>query len=263
MNAKTTLAVVGWAAGIAVLAFSVPAKLLAWSSTTQSWPMDGRWTSRVASPEVVTAAEAAVLAAAVAPLAVKPRLAAIGGVYAVYTGAAVVMLGRRCGCFGSKLTTRFTMWHVGGDALVAGLSLAAAAGPPPSRRSATLIAATTTAVGAVAGVTTMRRLRGTPPQRAPVSALPTHAIDHVVIYGTDTCPYCATLWDQQDYYRMLADRPVTLRKLDPDDKGPAAAQEVPAAVGYNAHGDIVAGPVYGLSEIRDLLAATTGTAHAH
>ena len=253
-----TVALLAWAVGIAVLAFSVPTKLSSWPVTARAWPLTGRWSARLASPAVVTAVEMAVITVAVLPLPTGPRLATVGVVYAAYTAAAVVLLGRRCSCFGSWLTTRFTVWHVAGDGAVAAMSLAAAGAGGPPRLTATFVSGSAAAAGVLAGLASallLRRLGA--PAVTPPPARP-ELIDHVVIYGTDTCPYCATLWDQQAYYRSLAGRPVSWRELGADDHEPAAADGVPAAVGYSAEGARVAGPVSGLSAIRDLLAATAG-----
>jgi hypothetical protein len=87
-------------------------------------------------------------------------------------------------------------------------------------------------------------------------------IDHIVIYGSDACPVCAGLWDQRDRYRSLAGCPVEFRKAVDANDSELAAGTYPAAAGIGADGTVVSGPVWGLTQIRDLLRVTSTPARA-
>jgi hypothetical protein len=258
MSAATIIALGGWAVGTGVLAFSVMAKLTHWSATTAAWPLTGPRLRRVVSPAVATGAEIGVLVLAMVPIAAQLRLAVMGLLYGVYACAAVGLRGRSCGCFGTRLRTRFTAGHAVACAAVAGLCLVGVAQPAPARSMASVVAMAATAIGLVAGLPWWSRLgrnqkRDSPPIRGELIA-------RIEVYGTDACPVCTTLWDQQAYYRSFASCPVVFRKVTSAQEPAIVDGGVPAAVGYNAQGELLHGPVHGLPAIRDLLAATATTA---
>ncbi len=247
MSPVTVIALAGWAVGVAILAFAVVAKLSDWQQTNGRWPVK----SALATPAVVTAVEVAAVLIAVLPLATSTRFIVIAVIYLAYAVAAVRLRGRDCACFGSRLTSRFTPWHAAGCAAVAALSALAAAVPGRS----VLATTTAAAVAAVGGAALAVVLHWT--QRGHIGGIDARHIDHVVIYGADGCSVCAMLWDQQDYYRSFAGCAVAFTKGGPDDDGSLAIRRYPAALAIGPDGGVVHGPVFGLSQIRDLLRATS------
>jgi hypothetical protein len=246
MSPVAVIALSGWAAGVAVLAFAVVAKLSDWPQTKGRWPVR----SALAAPGPVTAVEAIVVIAAVLPLATVPRFIAVTVVYFCYTVAAVRLRGRDCACFGSRLTSRFTPWHAVGCAAVAGLSALAATVPAVPVLVATTAAAGAGAAGAVLPWLLRQRRYGHG------DVIDARHIDRIVIYGSDSCPVCTMLWDQQDHYRSFAGCPVEFRKDKPGDATSIATGRYPAAAAVGPDGSVLHGPVFGLGQIRDLLRIT-------
>jgi hypothetical protein len=242
------IALAGWAAGVAILAFAVVAKLSDWPETKGRWPVR----SALATPTLVTAVEAAAVLAATLPLATMPRFIAVAVVYLCYAVTALTLRGRDCACFGSQLISRFTPWHAAGCAAVAVLS-ALAATSAVSVPAATTAAAAAAVVGAGTAVLPWLLRQA---QRGHAGAIDARHIDHIAIYGSDSCSVCAMLWDQQDYYRSFAGCAVAFRKGGQGDAGSIAIRRYPAAVAIGPDGSVVHGPVFGLSQIRDLLRAT-------
>ena len=252
MSPAAVVALAGWAAGVAVLAFAVVAKLSDWAQTRARWPVR----SALAGPVPVTTVEAAVVVLAVLPVATAPRFGTVAVVYLAYAVAAVRLRGRDCACFGS-LASRFTPWHAAGCVAVAALCVLGVAAPDPVT-TATVAAVAAAGAGAVAALTA-RLLRGA--RLGAASAVDPARIDHVEIYGSDGCPVCAVLWDQQDYYRSFAGCAVTFLKDGPGGSVPGgsgmpAIRRYPAAAAIGPDGSVVHGPVFGLGQIRDLLRAT-------
>lgn len=259
MTAVTIIALGGWAVGTGVLAFSVAAKVGHWSATGAAWPVTGPRLRRVASPAVATGAEIAVLVLSMAPIAAEPRLAVMGLLYGIYACAALGLRGRTCGCFGARLATRFTVGHAVACAVLSGLCLAGLVTlqPAPERWTTSMVAITVTAIGLVAGLPWWSWLRGNRKQGSP--PIRGELIARIDVYGSNSCPVCTTLWDQQAYYRSFTSCPVAFRNVTAQQEPAIIGGGLPAAVGYDAEGEVVHGPVHGLPAIRELLAAT-GTA---
>ncbi|WP_209446405.1 hypothetical protein, partial [Streptomyces sp. MZ04] len=246
------------AVGTGVLTLSVIAKLADWQATVSVWPVGGR-ARLLAGPGVVTAGEAAVVAAALAPLPVGARLAVVGMVFAGYAVAAVVLRGRECGCFGGWLPSRFTLRHALACLLGAVACLAGAvAGPVPVTAASTAAVAGVAVAVAVAGRLhhaarrRRRRRRGAGPVGWPTAG----SIDHVVIFTAASCGFCAALEAQQERYEAMAGCPLEFRNAATDEDKQAAGNAYPAAVAYDAAGSPVTAPAHGLADIRDLLRHT-------
>ncbi|MEE6261923.1 hypothetical protein [Plantactinospora sonchi] len=255
MNEMMMLAV--WLVGLAVVAFSVPAKALDPRTTKLAWPITGRRLRTVLGPVPVGLAEAAVLVLALVPAFPRLRFAVLGLLYAGYAVASAAMRGRPCACFGRTLVTRFGWGHAGACAILAFALLAAALRTPPTVTATSLVALVAVAGGAGASMILWRRRqhagqRATDPARIP-------HIQHIVVYGSTGCPGCRGVWAQREQLAAIAARPVEFRLLEEGQSVEQAGGAIPAAIGYDRDGAAVYGPVVGLTAIRGLLTATART----
>ncbi|WP_328623209.1 hypothetical protein [Streptomyces sp. NBC_00354] len=219
-----------------------------------AWPLTGRL-GRLVTPGRATAAEATVLVLALLPLPAAWRLAALATLFACFATTALVLHGRACGCFGTRLAARLTYPHAAACALLALTLTAGALASAPGPGTASITAAAGAATGAGLYFSPWPRSPATPavpPGRPELT-------DHIVIYGSTTCPLCTILWDQQDYYRSLSRVPLEFRTATKDDRH-ITGGAVPAAVAYDHRDTPVTGPVHGLDHIRDLLHATPAPA---
>ncbi|RLU77133.1 hypothetical protein CTZ27_38195 [Streptomyces griseocarneus] len=263
MTLLTMIGTITAAGGLAVVAFSIAAKLLAWQRTVLAWPVHGP-AAYLAGPQQTIAAETAVTALAITPVSIHLRLTVLAALYLTYTVAALALRGRDCGCFGTALHTRFTYRHAGACAATAMLTAAAATHPAAQAdtTTASAFAAGLTLIGAATAAAlrwpaARTQRRATDPANIPL-------IDHIIIYGTTNCPHCRGLWNQKPFLTALSGRPVTFHIISQDttpDTGRQApplppGTPVPAAIGYNATNHPVYGPATGTTPIRDLLTAT-------
>ncbi|GAA0320715.1 hypothetical protein NE235_18240 [Actinoallomurus spadix] len=235
----------GLVSGVAVLALSVAAKLVDRETTRVVWPVTGGL-RRLAGPAQATAAEALVAVTALLPTPAGLRLGLLGAVFTTYTIAALLMRGRRCGCFGSWIPARFTTAHAAGCAVVAALALTGVLGPPGVR-----LACAEAGAGLALAVVAAAWLRHR--SRAAGHVEPPADVRRIVIFTTESCRYCAALEAQRDRYQAMADCPVEFRRADTDEEVRAAGGAFPAAVAYGADGTAVADAAHGLAAIRDLL----------
>lgn len=247
-----------WLIGLAVVAFSVPAKALDPRTTKLAWPITGRWLRTVLGPTPVGLAEAAVLAFALVPVAPRLRFAVVGLLYAGYAVASAAMRGRPCACFGRALMTRFGWGHASACAVAAFALLAAAIAAPPSGTATTLVALAAVVGGAGTATLTwwLRQRasrRATDPARIP-------RIDHIVVYGSTGCPGCRGVWAQREQLSAIAVLPIEFRLLGEGESAAQAGGSIPAAIGYDGNDEAVYGPVVGLTAIRGLLTTSARTA---
>lgn len=252
----TTLTTAAFALAVAVLAFSIVAKLSDWPATSSMWPVTGR-PRRIVGPAPVTTLEIVVVVWAVLPVPVTARMLAVGLLYLGYTAAAIALRGRRCTCFGGGLHTTFTARHAGLCGLLAVATSAGAALDPMGRIAVTAVAAGATTAGAVAaGRARRRRVR-----RNADKALPgrPEAAASVTVLGDDDCPICTALWEQRLELTAIAACDVDFRHATSETDRHVAGGRFPVAVAFDEDGAVVAGPVWGPVDIRRLLEATDET----
>jgi hypothetical protein len=232
---------------VAVLALSLAAKLADWEETTVAWPVNGV-PRTVAGPAQATVVEGLVVVAALVPLPVTVRLGLVGGLFAVYAVATLLLRGRRCACFGGWLPTRFTLAHAAGCAAAVALTVAAILGAPglPGAWSASTQAAIGLVIAVVAAG--VFRYRAAAARPAVVGD-----VERIVIFTAESCRYCAALEAQRDRYEAMTDRPVEFRRAVSEEDAAAAGGGFPAAVAYGPDGVPVGEPAHGLAGIRDLL----------
>jgi hypothetical protein len=242
-------------AAVAVLAFSIVAKLSDWTATDSMWPITGR-PRRIAGPAQVLALELVIVGWAIAPVPAGVRMLAVGLLYVGYTATAIALRGRRCTCFGGAFHTTFTARHAGLCGLLALVTLAGAANDPPARGALSAAATGAAAAGTAAAIAVWRRHA----RRRARSALPgqPEAAASVVILGDSDCPICAALWEQRLELTAIAACGVAFRHATDDADRRLADHRFPAAAAYDEHGTVVAGPVWGPVDIRRLLEATSG-----
>ncbi|HEU5155934.1 MAG TPA: hypothetical protein VFU43_02985 [Streptosporangiaceae bacterium] len=236
--------------GVAILALSLAAKVADWGETRMLWPVTGA-ARRIAGPGPVTTVEGLVVGAALVPaLPVALRLGTIGLLYAAYAPIALRLRGRRCACFGGWLPTRFTAGHA---AVCAGVAVLAAGGLLDTR-SGRWLASVEAATGIVLAALGMLATLAVAKLRRHASARGARrAVDHIVIFTTEDCGFCAALEAQRGRFEAMTDRPVEFRRADSDDDVRAAGGTFPAAVPYGADGRPVDAAAHGLAGIRDLL----------
>lgn len=249
----TLLTSLAFAVGVAVLTFSVIAKLSDWQATTSMWPVTGR-ARRLAGAPQVAAIEAAAVICAVIPLPVGVRVLAVGLLFVGYTAVALALRGRRCTCFGAAFHTTFTARHAGLCAVVGLAVLAGLAFDQPRPDVLSAVAGAAAALGATAAFVvrwrhTIRRARSALPGRP-------EAATRVVVLGDHDCPVCTALWEQRIHLKAIAACDVEFRHADCEADRTIAGGRFPVAVGYDANGTAVAGPVWGTLDIRRLLDAT-------
>lgn len=239
----------GLVVGGAVLALSVAAKLMDQETTRVAWPVTGGLRV-LAGPAQVTAVEGLVAVTALLPVPAGPRLGLLGAVFTVYTIAALLMRGRRCGCFGSWIPARFTAAHAAGCAVIAALAFTGALGPPRAGL-ACAEAGAGLALAVVAAAWLRRR------SRAAGRVEPPAEVRRIVIFTAESCRYCAALEAQRERYEAMAACPVEFRRATTDEEVRAAGGAFPAAVAYGADGAAVSDAAHGLAAIRDLLRHST------
>ncbi|TDV49949.1 hypothetical protein [Actinophytocola oryzae] len=250
----TGVVLMGWSLAVAVVAASVLAKLVDWTATRAAWPVRSRRWRWLLGPGQVVSGEVVVVALTLLPLPGRSRLLVLAALYVGYAVAGLVLRGRPCACFGTTLATRFGWRHAALCAAVAAL-LGAGAFASPSTVDASVAAAAGIVVGVVAmsGVYLRRRVarqRITDPAKLAL-------VDHVVVYGSTGCPGCRGVWAQRDQLAALASCDVAFELVSEKEAMARAGGAIPAAIGYDRHGDRVFGPAVGLAAIRAMFTGTT------